>query len=195
MLVLDDLHAGAIGPDRKLLDCRRAKRVAGAEHDFLVHLSLQQPRELCDAGGLARAVHTGHENHRGASGRKLQVAVVVGKHPAQLITDDFFRIVAVLDFAEPPLLAHGRHKLFRAGRTHVGADELFFHLNDKRIVDLPARDEERSHVGVQHRRRFLQRAFELVECFGEETHAIKRRSDEATKRRRAGKTIDSIVVR
>ena len=48
-LVLDDLDADPLGPDRELVDGRGAERVAGADHHLLVHLVLQQPRELGDA--------------------------------------------------------------------------------------------------------------------------------------------------
>ncbi len=57
--VLHDFHADALGPDRQLIDGRGAEGVAGADHHLFVHLIFQQPRQLGDAGGFARAVDAG----------------------------------------------------------------------------------------------------------------------------------------
>src|SRR5437762_2492026 len=55
-------------------------------------------------------------------------------------------------------------------RADIGADEFLLHFSQPRIIDLSPRHEQRAHVGVEHRRRFLQRALEFVEGFGEKSH-------------------------
>ena len=150
-LVLDDLHADAIRPDRELIDGRGAEGVAGADHHLLVHLVLQQPGELGDAGGLARAVDAGDEDDRRPGRREFQLALFGAPQPASSSS----RTIASASSAflifpsrqrsrtSPTMLDHVLH-------AHVGADELLFHLGQKRIVDLPPGDEERAHVGVEH---------------------------------------------
>ena len=57
-----ELRAGALGPDVQLLDRGGAKGVACHEHHAQA-LIAQSPRELADAGGLARAVDADDEHH------------------------------------------------------------------------------------------------------------------------------------
>ena len=57
----DDGRADAIAPDLKLLDRRRAERVAGGEQDAIV-LLLEPMAELADRRRLARAVDADHQD-------------------------------------------------------------------------------------------------------------------------------------
>src|SRR5262249_52873978 len=56
-------RATALRPDGELLDCRGPKGIAGREYHAEVLGLLQPVRELANAGGLARAVHTDREHH------------------------------------------------------------------------------------------------------------------------------------
>jgi hypothetical protein len=171
-LVLHDLDAIALGPDRKLLHRRGAEGVAGAQHDLLVHLVLQQPRELCNGRGLARAVDSGDEDYRrpGARRQQAQLAILCREHADELLAHDGFCLICIPDAPQPPALPHLRDELFRPRQADIGADELLLQLREERIIDLPPGNEQRPDVGIEHRRRLLEGALELVDGFGEEAH-------------------------
>ena len=63
-LLGDDGHLVALGPDLQLLARRRAKGVAGGEHDA-VAFGEQPVRQFADGGGLAGAVDSDHQNDVG----------------------------------------------------------------------------------------------------------------------------------
>src|SRR5262249_24516130 len=84
LLVLHNLAADALAPDRQLLDGRGAKGVAGGDHDFFA-VVLAALGELGDRGGFARAVDAGdHDNGRSA-GAVAQAALIGGEHLAELL--------------------------------------------------------------------------------------------------------------
>ena len=82
--VLDDFHTQAIRPDGELIHGRGAKGIAGADHHFFLPFVFQQPRELGDAGGLARAVDAGDEDDRGPDSAKCSSRESALPHPATI---------------------------------------------------------------------------------------------------------------
>src|SRR6185369_12545640 len=58
---LDDFDAEPIGPDRELLDCCCAKRVAGTDDDFLA-FGLETMCELGDRSRFTRTIDTDNEH-------------------------------------------------------------------------------------------------------------------------------------
>ena len=102
----------------------------GQQHPFA--LLFIQLRQLCNAGGLAHAVHADHQDHRRPA-RKVQPS---GSSSAQMISfSAAIASSAVLmcrrrtDSAGPPPGA----RVVGAG---VGQDQLFLQIIVKRIVDL-----------------------------------------------------------
>ena len=59
----DHRNLVALAPHLQLLNRRRAKGVAGGEHDFLA-FQLQLLGQLADGRGLAGAVDADHQNHK-----------------------------------------------------------------------------------------------------------------------------------
>ena len=88
-----------------------------------------------------------------------------------LIPHDLFRLIRVLDLPHPPGLADFADHSMDVFDAHVGLKKLFLPLGQRGIVDLPAGNEKRPHIRVKHGRRLAERAFELVEGFGKESHA------------------------
>ena len=170
-LLLHDLHADPIGPDRELIDGGGAEGVAGAHHHLLVHLILQQPGELGDAGGFAGAIDAGDEDD-GRTARGETKLTFFRRPPScvHLLLDDGLSIGRVFDFAEAPAVANLADHVRDVLHAHVGADEFLLHLGEERVVDLPAGNEQRPNVGVKHLGGFLECAFEFVDCLGEKTH-------------------------
>ena len=150
-LVLDDFHAEPLGPDRELIDGGGAEGVAGADHHFLVHLIFQQPGELGDAGGFARAVDAGDEDDRRAGWRRIAARDPAARQPAIICSrTTSLGLVGISDFAQPPAVADLADDRLDIVHAHVGLENFSSISVEKCIVDLPAGDEERAHVGVEH---------------------------------------------
>ncbi len=99
-VMLDDLHAGALAPDGKLLYSSSPVRIAG-RHDDALALIGKVLAELGDGRSLARAVHTRHQDHRGRGVREIQLPIGLRPIGNDLLfkeRDDFLR------FADAPCL-------------------------------------------------------------------------------------------
>jgi len=79
-------------------------------------------------------------------------------------------LVRILNLPQPPPLADFGQYLLDVLHAHVGLEQFLFQLVEKLLVDLPSGQEESADIGIENLRGFPQRAFELVEGFGEESH-------------------------
>ena len=89
----DDRHAQPIAPNRELLDRRRPKRVAGAEHHFLA-LRLQQLGELGDRRRFAAAVHAADHDHRRPAFGEFDRRIVLRHQRQQLVLNRLEQLLA-----------------------------------------------------------------------------------------------------
>ena len=144
---------------------------------FLFICVFEQPGELGDAGGLSRAVDAGDQDDGRAGGSEMEARDrPFGQLAEHLLADDALGLLGVADLPQPPAVADLADDPLDVFHAHVRLEELLFQLGEERVVDLPAGNEQRADVGVEHRRRLAQRPFELVESLGEETHTIKDRT-------------------
>ena len=135
----EKLHTDLGSQGFELLDRRGAVNVcAHHSHGLLVTL-LQQPRQLGNGSGLARALETGHQNHCGGLDRQIQPLVGTAHHGFEFSLDDFqeclARAQALHDFlAQCPLLPR-LDKLLDDRQGDVGLQQRHADLA-QRVLDI-----------------------------------------------------------
>ena len=133
-LASDELAAGPLGPQPKLLGRGGAEGVAGGEQYGAAELLLQVPRHLADRRGLAAAVHAHYEDHGGPDGQVDRVAVEprrVGQQLAQAARE----VLPSLQLAALGLRLQPFDDLRGRGRTHVGVDERLLEVLEGLVVE------------------------------------------------------------
>ncbi len=125
LVVLDDVHTGAVRPDLQLVDGGGTERVGGSEDDLFA-LGFEVGRHLSDGGGLADAVYADDEDH--GRGRHKVDGLVLAEHIGHNFfnkTADFRRILDVLFFDAVLELADDG---LRGDNTDIAHDEDFGEL-------------------------------------------------------------------
>ena len=128
----DDGHTGTFCPDLQLFAGSGTEGIACGQH-HLFALAGVVIRQLCNAGGLAHAVHSNDQNDGRLSG-KVHFSLrrhLLGNDVPQGICRFFAGLQALL--AHPvPQLVHQTHGHFAA---HIRKDELLFQIIVHFVVD------------------------------------------------------------
>ena len=111
-----DVRTGSVRPDRELLRCGGAERIAVREAHLVAGCD-QSVRELADRHGLPGAIHADHHHHREAA--EVDVEVVAARQDlGDLVGDELRGIVVV-----PVPLLHALDDRPRGLRSDVSANE------------------------------------------------------------------------
>ena len=122
-------NLGLLAKDAKLLARRRARHVKRGQHDLLSLARAQTQRQLAGGGGLARALKTGHQDHRRRIRGDIQRRRFAAQHLDQRVIDDLDDLLV------------GPHRL-----QDVAADGLFAHSGDEGFHD------RQGDIGIQKRK-------------------------------------------
>ena len=143
----DNLDAQPIGPNRELLDGRRAERVARTEDDLLA-LRAKHLRQLGDRRCLARAVDANDENHRWPARRQLNRLLRLLQNLANLVFDAGQHIIHVHDASAKigaDAIANPRKYLSRLA-VRSGERTIFLAVDDVERMEA-AQNYVRVHTG------------------------------------------------
>ena len=145
LLLLDDGHIGALGPDGELLGGGGAERVRGADDDAAAH-GLKASGQFADGGGLAHAVDANDEQHH----RAFQVHRLGAHHVGEYLLEGFARLLRGADLLRLALLAQAADGQFRGLHAHVGHDEHVAEILEEVVVELFVVLHQLVHVAGEH---------------------------------------------
>ena len=121
LVLLDDLHTGALGPDGQLLGGGGTEGVGGTQQN-LFPLIFELMADLADGGGLAHAVDSDKQYHGGLGGQ-IQGGLThghgIGDHPAHALPGLFHGLDVLLPHPAPQLL----HQFQGGIHTGIRQDE------------------------------------------------------------------------
>jgi len=129
----DDLSPQAIGPDGELLHGRRSKRIGGAQDDRLSVVA-EHLGEFGNGGRFPAAVHSRHHYDRGTACGEVDRSGRLRQEGFELLLDPTENLLHADDSGVEvgaDLVGYflGRH------HTHIGLDERFEQLVEKRLID------------------------------------------------------------
>ena len=133
LVLADDVHTGAVGPDLQLVGGGGAEGISGAQQHLLA-LRLQLGGQLADGRGLAHAVDADDQNHTGMGGQ-IQLRVPHGKHIHQNFLQRFPRFLRGFQVLLPDGLAQPSHSLDGGVHTQVCQNQAFLQLIVKIVVN------------------------------------------------------------
>ena len=139
LVVLDDVDADALAPDRQLLDGRGPKRIAGGDDHFLL-VVFEFFGQLGDTGRLARTVDAGDHHDRRPGRRVLDPFGRIGEHVAKLGLDE--RLDLAGDLFVDERLANAIDDQGDRVAADIGEIESAFEFLEERLIDAPASAEE-----------------------------------------------------
>ena len=120
------------GQQRELLNRGRAMDIATDQRDLFIFLFLEPEAELDRAGGLARALQTGQQDHGGRFCIQPERRVVLPHQLDEFLLDDLDQRLAGCqaepDFARQRAQAHMFDEIPRHGQGHIGLQQGPAHL-------------------------------------------------------------------
>ena len=134
LVLADDVHTGAVGPDLQLVGGGGAEGISGAQQHLLA-LRLQLGGQLADGRGLAHAVDA-DEQHDAGGGGQVQGGVA---HLQLLRQDGPQGVLHLVGPGQQPLLHLFAQLLHRVGggiHAHVRQDQRLLQLVVKFVVQL-----------------------------------------------------------
>jgi hypothetical protein len=158
----DHFRAGALAPDFKLLDGRRAKRIGRAQQHRAPFI-VEPLGQLADGGGLARAIHSHHQDHRGRLGHARRRPLAGLEDFEQLLADQALQPGRVAQLAPCDALPDALQDFVRGTHPDIGRDERGFQLVEQLRIDLFLSLEGVFERGNQPRARFLHAALQPLQ--------------------------------
>ena len=119
--LLDDVHAGALGPDGELVHRGGAERVRSAQQDLLA-LAGQHRGQLADGRGLAHAVHADHQDDIRLLAEVERFDALAHQGP-DLLAEQAHQLVERHEFVTLDALLQGIDDLQGRLDTHVRLDQ------------------------------------------------------------------------
>ncbi len=159
---LDEVHAGALGPDFELLDGGGAEGVGGAEQDGLAFAAVHGG-ELAAGGGLAGAVHADHHDDLGRRGGVRDGRVDRGEDAEQLGLEQDFELRAAGDALAQRALAQAGEDGVGRRAADVGGEQRQLQVVERAVVDLAGERGDRAERLVQRVTRAGDRLLHAVE--------------------------------
>ena len=106
--------------------------IATDQRDFFIFLFLEPEAELDRAGGLARALQTGQQDHGGRLRIQFKRRVLLPHQPDEFLLDDLDQRLAGCqaepDFARQRALTHMCDEIPRHGQGHIGLQQGHAHI-------------------------------------------------------------------
>ena len=131
-LVGDHITLGPLAPDLQLGGGCGPEGVPCRHHHFVVKQA-EIVGQLTDGGGLAHAVHSHHQDHRGMRADTGPDAIVL-QHGCDLLLQKRQHILRTFDFFLLCSLPHIFNQLFRGFYAHIGCQQDHLQLFQKILV-------------------------------------------------------------